>query len=88
MFNALVRIANEEGVKTLWKGAAPTVARGKLLIFKCLLKKFLNYSLIHLAMVVNGAQLASYSQSKEVLIETGYFHEGAYFFYSTTFKIK
>ena len=31
-------------------------------------------------MVVNGAQLASYSQSKEVLVDTGYFHEGAYFF--------
>jgi solute carrier family 25 oxoglutarate transporter 11 len=57
VFNALTRIAREEGVATLWKGATPTVAR---------------------AMVVNGAQLASYSQSKESLVKTGYISEGIF----------
>lgn len=55
VFNALYRIAKEESVFTLWKGATPTVAR---------------------AMVVNGAQLASYSQAKEILLSTSYFKEG------------
>jgi solute carrier family 25 oxoglutarate transporter 11 len=55
VFDALFRITKEEGVKTLWKGAMPTVAR---------------------AMVVNGAQLASYSQAKEVIEQTGYLNEG------------
>lgn len=31
VFNAISRIAKEEGVSTLWKGAAPTVARAVLL---------------------------------------------------------
>lgn len=55
VFNAIVRIAREEGVTTLWRGCTPTVVR---------------------AMVVNAAQLATYSQSKEMLIQTGYFKEG------------
>ncbi|XP_071439351.1 mitochondrial 2-oxoglutarate/malate carrier protein-like [Hetaerina americana] len=50
--NALVRIAREEGIFTLWRGAVPTMGR---------------------AMVVNAAQLASYSQAKELLLESGYF---------------
>lgn len=54
-FDAIFRIAREEKVTTLWKGATPTVIR---------------------AMVVNGAQLASYSQAKENLIATKYFQEG------------
>lgn len=54
-FNAIFRIAREEKVTSLWKGAGPTVIR---------------------AMVVNGAQLASYSQAKEQLISTNYFTEG------------
>uniref|UniRef100_A0A0A9ZE86 Mitochondrial 2-oxoglutarate/malate carrier protein n=1 Tax=Lygus hesperus TaxID=30085 RepID=A0A0A9ZE86_LYGHE len=53
-FSALVRIAREEGVVTLWRGALPTMGR---------------------AMVVNAAQLASYSQAKEILMNTGYFKE-------------
>lgn len=57
VFNALYRIAKEESVGTLWRGATPTVAR---------------------AMVVNGAQLASYSQSKELLTSSGYFTEGIF----------
>lgn len=57
VFNALTRIAKEEGVLTLWKGATPTVMR---------------------AMVVNGAQLASYSQAKESLVATSYFQEGIF----------
>jgi len=54
-FDAIFRIAKEEKVTALWKGAAPTVLR---------------------AMVVNGAQLASYSQAKENLVATKYFQEG------------
>lgn len=54
-FDAIFRIAREEKVTSLWKGAAPTVIR---------------------AMVVNAAQLASYSQAKENLIATNYFQEG------------
>lgn len=53
-FTALARIAREEGIVTLWRGAVPTMGR---------------------AMVVNAAQLASYSQAKEVLLNTGYFKE-------------
>ena len=48
--DALIRIAKEEGVVTLWRGAIPTMGR---------------------AMVVNAAQLASYSQAKEGLLKTG-----------------
>jgi len=53
--NALARIVREEGVLTLWRGCAPTVAR---------------------AMVLNMAQLASYSQFKEMFKNTGKFDEG------------
>lgn len=52
--DALVRIATEEGVATLWRGAVPTMGR---------------------AMVVNAAQLASYSQAKQFLLSTGYFSD-------------
>ena len=57
VFNALYRIVTEESVKTLWKGATPTVIR---------------------AMVVNGAQLATYSQAKEGLVKSSYFTEGIF----------
>ncbi|PBC27889.1 2-oxoglutarate/malate carrier protein [Apis cerana cerana] len=53
-FNALIRIAKEEGFLALWRGTVPTMGR---------------------AMVVNAAQLASYSQSKETLLNTGYFED-------------
>ncbi|OQV19349.1 Mitochondrial 2-oxoglutarate/malate carrier protein [Hypsibius exemplaris] len=55
VFDALIRIAKEEGVIKLWRGYLPTVGR---------------------AMVVNVAQLVSYSQSKEILIESGYLKDG------------
>ncbi|GAU98032.1 hypothetical protein RvY_09235 [Ramazzottius varieornatus] len=55
VFDALIRIAREEGVLKLWRGYVPTVGR---------------------AIVVNVAQLVSYSQSKEMLIESGYFKDG------------
>ncbi|KAG8235306.1 hypothetical protein J437_LFUL015709 [Ladona fulva] len=48
--DALVRIATEESIFTLWRGAIPTMGR---------------------AMVVNAAQLASYSQAKEALLHSG-----------------
>ncbi|XP_030717464.1 mitochondrial 2-oxoglutarate/malate carrier protein isoform X3 [Globicephala melas] len=54
VFNALIRIAREEGVPTLWRGCIPTMAR---------------------AVVVNAAQLASYSQSKQFLLDSGYFSD-------------
>nr|KAF6458846.1 solute carrier family 25 member 11 [Rousettus aegyptiacus] len=54
VFNALIRIAGEEGVPTLWRGCIPTMAR---------------------AVVVNAAQLASYSQSKQFLLDSGYFSD-------------
>lgn len=57
VFNALARIAREEGVLTMWRGALPTMGR---------------------AMVVNAAQLASYSQAKEALLSTGYFKENIF----------
>jgi len=57
VFNALARIAKEEGVLTLWRGAIPTMGR---------------------AAVVNAAQLASYSQAKELLASTGYFSDGIF----------
>eukprot|EP01147_Barroeca_monosierra_P010034 gene10034-2208_t len=46
VFNAIFRISREEGITTLWRGCAPTVAR---------------------AMVVNAAQLATYTQAKEFI---------------------
>ncbi|CAH8431759.1 unnamed protein product [Schistosoma turkestanicum] len=55
VFNALIRIAREEGVLTLWRGAVPTMGR---------------------AAVVNGAQLATYSQAKQKLLEIGHFTDG------------
>lgn len=55
VFNALTRIAREEGILTLWRGCIPTMGR---------------------AMVVNAAQLASYSQAKQYLIKTEVFEEG------------
>jgi len=54
VFDALARMGKEEGVRTLWRGAVPTMGR---------------------AMVVNAAQLASYSQAKQALLQTGYFKE-------------
>lgn len=50
--DAIVRMAREEGLTTLWRGAIPTMGR---------------------AMVVNAAQLASYSQAKQALLTTGGF---------------
>ncbi|XP_053610897.1 mitochondrial 2-oxoglutarate/malate carrier protein-like isoform X3 [Plodia interpunctella] len=47
IFNALGRIASEEGVLALWRGVAATVTR---------------------AMVVNGAQLGTYTQAREMLL--------------------
>lgn len=55
VFNALSRIAREEGILTLWRGCIPTMGR---------------------AMVVNAAQLASYSQAKQYLVNSGHFKEG------------
>lgn len=46
--DALIRIYREEGIKTWWRGAVPTMGR---------------------AMVVNAVQLATYSQSKQMLAE-------------------
>lgn len=55
VFNALSRIASEEGIRTLWRGTIPTMGR---------------------AMVVNAAQLASYSQAKQNLVSKFEFKEG------------
>ena len=49
-FEAIFRIARDEGIFTLWRGALPTMGR---------------------AMVVNAAQLASYSQAKQLILQTG-----------------
>ena len=49
-FEAIFRIARDEGLFTLWRGALPTMGR---------------------AMVVNAAQLASYSQAKQLILQTG-----------------
>lgn len=57
VFNALARIYKEEGLRTLWRGATPTIAR---------------------AMVVNAAQLASYSQAKQIILGTGYIQDGIF----------
>lgn len=54
VFNALKRIATEEGFTALWTGCIPTMTR---------------------AMVVNAAQLATYSQSKQFILGTGYFED-------------
>ncbi|XP_050537075.1 mitochondrial 2-oxoglutarate/malate carrier protein-like [Daktulosphaira vitifoliae] len=54
VFNALARIAREEGIATWWRGCIATMGR---------------------AAVVNMAQLASYSQSKEMYLKTGYFED-------------
>lgn len=50
VFNALARIAAEEGIATWWRGCIATMGR---------------------AAVVNMAQLASYSQSKEMYLQSG-----------------
>ncbi|XP_060526668.1 mitochondrial 2-oxoglutarate/malate carrier protein-like [Cylas formicarius] len=55
VFDALIRIKREEGIKTWWRGLVPTMAR---------------------FVVVNGAQLSSYTQSKQLLLETEKFREG------------
>jgi len=55
VFNAIARIAREEGVLALWRGSTPTIAR---------------------AMVVNAAQLATYSQAKQTILATGYVKDG------------
>lgn len=57
VIDALMRITQEEGVLTLWRGCGPTVAR---------------------AMVVNAAQLASYSQAKQFILGTGYFKDNIF----------
>jgi len=49
---ALVRVAREEGLFALWRGAIPTMGR---------------------AMVVNAVQLATYSQAKQMLLDTSKF---------------
>lgn len=54
IFDALARIAREEGILGLWRGCIPTMGR---------------------AMVVNAAQLASYSQAKQMLLSTAYFND-------------
>lgn len=53
-FDAIARIAREEGVLVLWRGVTPTVLR---------------------AMILNAAQLASYSQAKQMLLQTSYFKD-------------
>lgn len=50
VLDALIRVAREEGIVTLWRGCTPTVVR---------------------AMVVNAAQLATYSQAKQYLMSAG-----------------
>lgn len=50
VFNALARIAKEEGIATWWRGCIATMGR---------------------AAVVNMAQLASYSQAKEIYLKSG-----------------
>ena len=55
VFNALARITKEEGLLTLWRGSAPTMAR---------------------AMVVGAAQLATYSQAKELIIDSKIVSDG------------
>jgi len=57
VFDALIRIYKEEGVKTLWRGATPTMGR---------------------AMVVNAAQLATYSQAKQAILATKYIEDGIF----------
>ncbi|XP_050435831.1 mitochondrial 2-oxoglutarate/malate carrier protein-like [Adelges cooleyi] len=54
VFNALARIAREEGIATWWRGCIATMGR---------------------AAVVNMAQLASYSQAKELYLNSGYFKD-------------
>jgi len=56
-FNAIYRIAQEEGVTALWRGVLPTMGR---------------------AVVVNAAQLASYSQAKQNLLATAYFDDNIF----------
>ena len=55
VFDALIRIAREEGVPKLWRGAIPTATR---------------------AMIVNAAQMPTYSQAKQVLISNGLMQQG------------
>jgi len=59
-FEAIFRIARDEGIFTLWRGAIPTMGR---------------------AMVVNAAQLASYSQAKQLILQTGYMKDGKFTLY-------
>ena len=55
VINAFSRIHKEGGVRKLWKGATPTVAR---------------------AMVLNAAQLTTYSQAKVKILESGLVRDG------------
>uniref|UniRef100_A0A8C9S4D3 Mitochondrial 2-oxoglutarate/malate carrier protein n=1 Tax=Scleropages formosus TaxID=113540 RepID=A0A8C9S4D3_SCLFO len=62
VFNALIRITREEGVTTLWR------------VRHCLTSSGCIPTMAR-AVVVNAAQLASYSQSKQALLDTGYFRD-------------
>lgn len=57
VIDAIIRVAREEGITALWRGAVPTMVR---------------------AMVVNAAQLATYSQAKQYLLQQGIFGNNIY----------
>lgn len=66
VFNAVSRIYSEEGLFALWRGCIPTIGR------KLFLKLLLKHSPFLGAMVVNAAQLATYSQAKQIILSTKY----------------
>lgn len=78
VFNALIRIVREEGVPTLWRVSEGLESGGRGGVTSL---QFLTHTAPHppqgciptmaRAVVVNAAQLASYSQSKQFLLDSG-----------------
>ncbi|EPB78779.1 hypothetical protein ANCCEY_02169 [Ancylostoma ceylanicum] len=64
VFDALIRVVKEEGVLTLWRLTFDFVKGCAPTVMR--------------AMVVNAAQLATYSQAKQALLQTGYVHDGIF----------
>lgn len=77
VFNAIARIAREEGVLALWR-VRILASRFPTHRPVCGLNPSIQGSTptIARAMVVNAAQLATYSQAKQMILATGYVKDG------------
>ena len=70
VFNALSRIAKEEGIGTLWRVCMCIPCYIIQYSDDCFVAQGCGPTVVR-AMVVNAAQLATYSQAKQSLLTTG-----------------